>query len=130
LIGIGWVVECVEKRERVEELNFLVDEPDPVVWDKKRRPMEPKAIHAPPINPGLAALAVLDQALGQSPATGEDSSTEDITLVASSSPAAPLKEGSLAPLERARRKSQLFAPKISSPLKTVFKPTEEEPEDC
>ena len=34
LVGIGWVVECVEKREKADERTFLVDEPGPVVMYK------------------------------------------------------------------------------------------------
>lgn len=25
VVGIGWVVECVEQRKRIDETNFLVD---------------------------------------------------------------------------------------------------------
>lgn len=35
LVGIGWVVECVEKREKVDEARFLVDEVAPVVFEGK-----------------------------------------------------------------------------------------------
>lgn len=28
LVGIAWVVECVEKREKVDEGTFIVDESD------------------------------------------------------------------------------------------------------
>jgi hypothetical protein len=38
LVGIGWVVECAEKREKADEQMFLVDEPEPVVmWGKVRK---------------------------------------------------------------------------------------------
>ncbi|KAF8342841.1 uncharacterized protein EI90DRAFT_2902879 [Cantharellus anzutake] len=36
LVGIGWVVECVERRERADESRFLVDEPGPVVMERVR----------------------------------------------------------------------------------------------
>ena len=74
--------------------------------------MQPKMIRALSISSGLAAVPdVFSEAPGQLPVTPEDSLGEDITLVASSSPTTQLAEESLAPLERARRKSQLFARK-------------------
>lgn len=31
MVGISWVVECVEKRQKVDETRFIVDELVPVV---------------------------------------------------------------------------------------------------
>ncbi|KAG8896220.1 hypothetical protein FRC01_011942, partial [Tulasnella sp. 417] len=44
LVGIGWVVKCVEKKERVDEKNYLVNvkEAEVIFGHKRRRSMQVK----------------------------------------------------------------------------------------
>ncbi|GAA5940596.1 uncharacterized protein JCM15063_006301 [Sporobolomyces koalae] len=108
VVGIGWVVRCVEVSARADERAYAVVEekkeiekensmfaigagkPGPA--QKRRRSMEPKA---------LAAL--------------------NNTMSSSSSSNPALKASIAASLERARLRSLQFAPKVGSPLaKRVF----------
>ncbi|KAK7691677.1 hypothetical protein QCA50_005076 [Cerrena zonata] len=102
VVGIAWVVECVEKRARVDETKFLInlDLVNVAGTTKRRKSMLPKHLMKSPVPPAV-----------KSPAFQEGNSrTED----RSSSPgpedspaAANTSSGSLddlTPLERARRR--------------------------
>ncbi|KAL8280123.1 hypothetical protein RQP46_007453 [Phenoliferia psychrophenolica] len=88
LVGISWVVRCAEVGSRVDEKQYVVESGKEQVFQKKRRSMEPKA---------LASLS---------------SSINGVTTA--TDPA--LKATIAASIERARRKSLAFAPKVGSPL--------------
>ncbi|SCZ89078.1 BZ3500_MvSof-1268-A1-R1_Chr1-1g00939 [Microbotryum saponariae] len=94
LVGISWVVRCAELNQHVEEKTFLIEAGKEDLFQKKRRSMEPKALSALNAPPGAL-------------------------LTASTNPG--LKATIAASLERARRQSMQFAPKVGSPLaKRVF----------
>ncbi|SCV71608.1 BQ2448_3196 [Microbotryum intermedium] len=93
LVGISWVVRCAELNQHVEEKPFLIEAGKEDMFQKKRRSMEPKALSALNAPPGV--------------------------LTAATNPG--LKATIAASLERARRQSLQFAPKVGSPLaKRVF----------
>ncbi|KAI0090493.1 hypothetical protein BDY19DRAFT_991938 [Irpex rosettiformis] len=101
VVGIGWVVECVEQRARVEETNFLIDIEHASIAgsNKRRRSMLPKHLLDSPERrpPGV------EEGGGPGPG-GEIASSPS-----SEGTAANHSLDSLPPLERARRRqSQLF----------------------
>ncbi|KAL4245029.1 hypothetical protein ABKN59_002867 [Abortiporus biennis] len=117
VVGIAWVVECVEQRSHVDETKFLVDlELVNVAGDKKRRrSMLPKQLTTltPKSPPSLASPPLPPTAKAGSSALKSDRSF-DMTpsdLVADSPAASSTSIDDLPPLERARlrRQSSLFA---------------------
>ncbi|ORY89008.1 hypothetical protein BCR35DRAFT_300781 [Leucosporidium creatinivorum] len=111
LVGISWVVRCAEVGQRVDEKAYLVECGKEPTFQKRRRSMEPRALAALSTN-GPSAVGVQ---------RGETNDALKATIAAS--------------IERARRKSLQFAPKIGSPLaKRVFvmpvdQPDEDEDEE-
>ncbi|KAM0748664.1 hypothetical protein T439DRAFT_69716 [Meredithblackwellia eburnea MCA 4105] len=102
LVGISWVVRCAEVGARVDEKPYVVESAKEAVFQKRRRSMEPKA---------LATLG---------------SSTNGGTTANETA----LKATIAASIERVRRKSLQFAPKVSSPLaKRVWVMPEEDEDD-
>ncbi|KDR75739.1 hypothetical protein GALMADRAFT_248407 [Galerina marginata CBS 339.88] len=98
VVGIAWVVECVEQRKRVDEADFLVDLEGANVAgvNKRRRSMLPRLFSSDlslPSEPGGDDGADGDQSM--------DGSNTSITI-----------DDDLAPLERARkRKSMMIGPR-------------------
>ncbi|OJT02222.1 hypothetical protein TRAPUB_7249 [Trametes pubescens] len=78
VVGIAWVVECVEKRQRVEETRFLVDLAMANVAgvNRRRKSMLPKSIFASPGADGKTGGGGAGAASGPavSPASSSDSS--------------------------------------------------------
>ncbi|CAA7259035.1 unnamed protein product [Cyclocybe aegerita] len=93
VVGIGWVVECVEQRKHVDETNFLVDLEGVNVAGihKRRRSMLPKLLsnnlHMPM----------------------DDDNTEDGDQSMDGSQTSFTMDDGLAPLERARKRKNLLA---------------------
>ncbi|EGO26520.1 hypothetical protein SERLADRAFT_463683 [Serpula lacrymans var. lacrymans S7.9] len=101
VVGIAWVVECVEQRSRIDEEKYKVDLDGINVagTNKRRRSMLPK--HMSP----------MEDDFGRAPASSEqdrdDGDQADLSME-STSPSMPLKDNDLAPLEKARRRSMFM----------------------
>ncbi|TFK44858.1 hypothetical protein BDQ12DRAFT_39073 [Crucibulum laeve] len=98
VVGIAWVVECVEQRKRVDESKFLVDIEDINIAgiNKRRRSMLPKLISREPADISLDMK--------------RDDGDGDRSMDGSSS--SMILEDDLPPLEKARRrKSMLVGPR-------------------
>ncbi|PPQ66303.1 hypothetical protein CVT24_007300 [Panaeolus cyanescens] len=91
VVGIGWVVECVEKRHHVDEKNFLVDldTMNATANNKRRRSILPRL---------LASDPTVDTDKEEEGDISMDGSTSSITM-----------DDHIAPLEKARRR-QSFLP--------------------
>ncbi|KAA1470641.1 hypothetical protein DENSPDRAFT_710872 [Dentipellis sp. KUC8613] len=116
VIGIAWVVECVEQRKRVDEERFLVDLEFANVAgaNKRRRSMLPKhmfadmtstPMHPPPVPSGSGS--------GGTPSTADSSMEANISMDGSESSATSSRLGlddddNLPPLERARRRRSMM----------------------
>ncbi|KAH9956184.1 hypothetical protein BC827DRAFT_812319 [Russula dissimulans] len=108
VVGISWVVECVEQCRRVGEENFLVDLEGLNIAgnNKRRRSMLPKHISSsmqpPPSRPGssLAGTLASDQSMDRSSVGPDHSLNSSDGLVED--------EDDLPPLERARQRRNIF----------------------
>ena len=100
LVGIGWVVQCAERGERVDEAGFRVVEEDPglavPLKGKARRSMEPKA------------LASLSSYAGRPRLSGGEAGGAAEGGCAMGA----IKES----LAKARLRTLAYAPKVGSPL--------------
>ncbi|KAL6305018.1 hypothetical protein BKA93DRAFT_825347 [Sparassis latifolia] len=112
VVGIAWVVECVENRARADETRFLVDLDGLNVagTNKRRRSMLPKQFHfaAPTHVPTHSGSVEADGTvvLNAVQAMAADSPSSDVAddLSGVSSPG----NETLAPLERARRRRSML----------------------
>ncbi|CAL1711246.1 unnamed protein product [Somion occarium] len=104
VVGIAWVVECVEKRARVDETKFLVnlDLVNVAGTNKRRRSMLPKHLFNSPVAPSTVSPAFSNHAEGNS--RTEDRSSSPLTGSDDNSPRANTSLDDLPPLERARRR--------------------------
>jgi len=98
VVGIAWVVECVEQKRVVEVDKFLIDLKGVNVagGNKRRRSMLPKQI-------------VTDESRGEDRGTGttaEGSVDGDVSMEGSSS--LIIVEDDLPPLEKARRRQSMM----------------------
>lgn len=99
VVGIAWVVECVEQRCRVEEAPFLIDinEMSVAGANKRRRSMLPKFISNDLVD---ATATDIEPEDGEDGDVSMDGSTSSLTM-----------DDDLTPLERARRRrSMIFGP--------------------
>ncbi|KII95747.1 hypothetical protein PLICRDRAFT_48701 [Plicaturopsis crispa FD-325 SS-3] len=109
VVGIAWVVECVEQRTRVDEAKFRVDLDGVNVAgvNKRRRSMVPKSLDSPGKEQGDVSM----RTVGDQSMDGSSSST----ILDSEELAVLRKEReeweALPPLERARRKRQMGSSK-------------------
>jgi len=100
VVGIAWVVDCVEQRRRVEEIPYLIDlnEVNVAGINKRRRSMLPKLMSGALAEPTPTEVDP-DEGGGEADVS-MDSSQSSITL-----------DDDLTPLERARRRrSMIFGP--------------------
>ncbi|KAF9447190.1 hypothetical protein P691DRAFT_671996 [Macrolepiota fuliginosa MF-IS2] len=100
VVGIAWVVDCVEQRRRVEEAPYLIDltEVNVAGTNKRRRSMLPKLMSEAFTEPTPTEIDP-DEAGGEADVS-MDGSQSSITL-----------DDDLTPLERARRRrSMIFGP--------------------
>ncbi|KAJ3574542.1 hypothetical protein NP233_g1701 [Leucocoprinus birnbaumii] len=99
VVGIAWVVECVEQRSHVEETPFLIDlsEMNATGTSKRRRSMLPKLISSTLVDSVETDVEPED---GGDADVSMDGSTSSLTM-----------DDDLTPLERARRRrSMVFGP--------------------
>ncbi|EIW80751.1 hypothetical protein CONPUDRAFT_82834 [Coniophora puteana RWD-64-598 SS2] len=100
VVGIAWVVECVEQRERVDEAKFKVDLDNINVSgnQKRRRSMLPKSVVTTPgpYVPDGDSSDVEDNGVQGSERVSSPSQDPDTSLRSN--------EDDLPPLERARRR--------------------------
>ncbi|KAH9846157.1 hypothetical protein C2E23DRAFT_744714 [Lenzites betulinus] len=97
VVGIAWVVECVEQRIRVDETRFLVnlDLANVAGVNKRRKSHLPKSFFASPVSDAKAGgIAVGGPAGGVSPASSDASFRTSAE--------------SLPPLEKARRRRSML----------------------
>ncbi|KAK4050811.1 hypothetical protein OIV83_003233 [Microbotryomycetes sp. JL201] len=128
IVGIGWVVRCAELNQKVDETDFLVDmEQCRTVTSlvtgtgsqlssnagqqRRRKSMEPKALTA------LGARDVNRRSTSVGLLTGCLDTVEEIERADTQNAVDPAIKASIAAsIDRARRKSLQFAPKVGSPL--------------
>ncbi|KAI0072424.1 hypothetical protein K474DRAFT_1605174 [Panus rudis PR-1116 ss-1] len=102
VVGIAWVVECVEKGAHVDETKFLIDLEGVNVagTNKRRKSMLPKHLLNSPAPAGISPTNSIGEGSSRKVPTDDRSSSpsED------NSPAGNSSLDSLPPLERARRR--------------------------
>jgi len=112
VVGIGWVVECVERREKVDEERFKVDL-DGAAEAKRRKSIAPRPRRIFNFAPDGGDVSMSESVLS------EENSFVDTSFDNSTVSRSHLDD-ILPPLEQARRRSVNFAPKVASPLRSTF----------